>query len=64
MSLGRFPTAAELERVGVHIRDYSVLECDRCGASWETLERAGQPLPPGYWRCPHGCNVDPGELDP
>ena len=57
---GRFPTVAELQSVGVRLRfdvGYGVLECLRCGACWQTMERPGIPLPPGYWRCPHGCNA-------
>jgi hypothetical protein len=48
----------ELERVVVHIRDFSrgILNCNSCERGWAYMLRPGGKLPRGYWRCPEGCN--------
>jgi len=38
-----------------------LLRCDRCGQTWSPNIRSGRyGLPPGWWRCPDGCNVEVG----
>lgn len=54
------PTAAQLAKVGVELRDIlsnsACLACERCGQAWSPNLRGGGRLPRGYWKCPNGCN--------
>jgi hypothetical protein len=39
------------------LQDDVRLRCRRCGATWSCDSRTGGHLPPGYWKCPNGCNT-------
>ena len=56
-------SAYQLKRVGVTLVDQHrvLLRCDRCGQTWSPNIRSGRyGFPPGWWRCPDGCNVEVG----
>ncbi len=37
--------------------DNVILRCKTCGTTWSCNSKAGGHLPPGYWKCPEGCNT-------
>lgn len=37
--------------------DYIILLCNACGTRWSCNSKVGTHLPPGYWKCPKGCNA-------
>ncbi len=53
-------TSGQMAKVGVEITDPNSvrLRCTACGQSWSPNLRPGGLMPPRYWHCPQGCNVD------
>ena len=51
-------TEGQLTKVGVEIVDPSsvLLKCMKCGQRWSPNPLRGGRRPPGYWKCPNGCN--------
>lgn len=39
------------------LQDNVILRCLTCGAVWSCNSKIGGHLPPGYWKCPNGCNT-------
>ena len=39
------------------LQDNVILRCLTCGAVWSCNSQIGGHLPPGYWKCPNGCNA-------
>ncbi len=37
--------------------DNVILQCKVCSAQWTCNSKVGGHLPPGYWKCPNGCNT-------
>lgn len=52
-------TEENLKKVGVQLVDKHrvALTCMKCGESWAPANPKAE-LPPGWWKCPKGCNAD------